>query len=584
VPEAFIAGGSPVGNSLNREDRWELTNFTTYVFGNHILKTGGRVRGIEVVNDSTQNFGGTFTFAGGLAPQLDAANQIVRDSSGQPLNESITGIERYRRTLLFGQLGLPLAERITRGGGATQFSIAAGDPTARVSQFDIGAFAQDEWRIKPNLTLSLGLRYEAQTNIGDHTNLSPRIGFAWSPDANAEQPKTVIRGGVGTFYERFNESYTLQANRANGINQQQFIVSDARLLNSFPFAPSLDALAAFAVPQATFRVADKLRAPLTTQSSFSIERQLPYNFSLGATYVSTRTRNALRSRNINAPLRATFASSMAEVGVRPMDGVGDIFQYESNGVFNQHQLILNTVGSFKSNTTFWATYILSNAKSDTDGADNFPADSYNLAAEYGRSALDARHSFYFGGWFKAPWGIDVNPLIYARSSTPFNITTGRDQNGDTLFTERPALATDFTKPDVISTTLGTFDLNPTPGQPLIPRNFGRGANFVSVNVRASKTFNFSSNSAAETAIQPNATQSSPNGLRELLKRKFEDRNYSLTFSVQVENLFNRTNPGVPIGNLSSPSFGQSITSAGGYGFGTNSSGNRRVEFQLSFNF
>ena len=109
-----------------------------------------RARGIKITDFSPNNFGGTFTFSGGNAPQLDANNQIVLDSNGQPVLIPITSIERYRRTLLFQ--GNPNMREL--GGRVTQFSLAGGNPEASVSQTDVGAFVQDEWRLRPNLTFT----------------------------------------------------------------------------------------------------------------------------------------------------------------------------------------------------------------------------------------------------------------------------------------------------------------------------------------------------------------------------------------------------------------------------------------------
>src|SRR5262249_34145833 len=131
---------------------------------------------------------------------------------------------------------------------------------------------------------------------------------------------------------------------------------------------------------------------------------------------------------------------------------------------------------------------LNQARSDTDGAETFPANTYDLRGEFGRSLIDIRHRFSLGGSFNAPWGVSLSPVIIARSGTPFNITTGRDADGDTLFTERPAFATDLAKPGVVITRFGAFDPNLAPGQRIIPRNFGDGPSFFSVNMRLSKRF------------------------------------------------------------------------------------------------
>ena len=93
-----------------------------------------------------------------------------------------------------------------------------------MSQWDFGGYVQDDWKLRPNFTLSLGLRYENQKNIDSNFNFGPRVGFAWSP--GGQQSKTVIRGGYGVFYERVSESLTMQALRLNGVNQQQFTVQN----------------------------------------------------------------------------------------------------------------------------------------------------------------------------------------------------------------------------------------------------------------------------------------------------------------------------------------------------------------------
>ena len=138
-----------------------------------------RLRGISLKDLSSSNFAGTFTFAGDRGPQLDANNQPVLDGAGQVVLVPLTSIERYRRTLLFQQQGLSSAQVRALGGGPTQFTIAGGNPEAGISQIDFGAFIQDDWRVRPDLTLSLGLRYEAQTNINTGLNFAPRIAFAW---------------------------------------------------------------------------------------------------------------------------------------------------------------------------------------------------------------------------------------------------------------------------------------------------------------------------------------------------------------------------------------------------------------------
>ena len=293
VQEAFISGGSQVGRAHVDDDRWELQNYWTLTRGRHILRYGVRLRGVHITDFSPLNFGGTFTFSGGVAPQLDANNNIVKDDNGDPVVIPITSIERFRRTLLFQ--GTPDLRAL--GGGATQFSIAGGEPEASVRQIDLGAFIQDEWRVRPNFTLTWGLRYERQTNISSNYNFAPRLFFAWAPggssvgslpgvQSNSSQPKMVIRGGIGVFYDRFGERATLLANRFNGFAQQDFRIFDPTILDTATFSldgvtglPSVESLAAFAAPQITRRVAPDFQAPTFVMTAINFERQLPSKFT-----------------------------------------------------------------------------------------------------------------------------------------------------------------------------------------------------------------------------------------------------------------------------------------------------------------
>ncbi|MFQ3639529.1 MAG: TonB-dependent receptor, partial [Chloracidobacterium sp.] len=148
VQGAFTGGGAQTGNARSSSNRFELNNFTTWTVGDHSVKFGGRYRYISTEDISPNNFGGTYIFAGGVAPELDANNQPIPGSFTQ-----ITSLERYRRTLLGQRLGLTPAQIRAIGGGANQLTLAAGNPRATVGQHDVGLFAQDDWKVRPNLTL-----------------------------------------------------------------------------------------------------------------------------------------------------------------------------------------------------------------------------------------------------------------------------------------------------------------------------------------------------------------------------------------------------------------------------------------------
>ena len=218
---SFNGNGSQIGQASFNQNDFEFQNITSIAKGAHLVRFGARLRGNLYDDVSLTNFNGTFTFGGGLAPDL---------SGNGPL-QPITSIERYRRTLLLQSQGLPAASIRALGGGATQFSISAGNPAASVRQMDAGLFWGDEWRPRSNLTLSLGLRYEVQTNISDWRDLAPRIAIAWAPARL--KSKTVLRAGFGTFYDRFALANKLAAQRFNGLVQQQYVITNP--ISSPPF-------------------------------------------------------------------------------------------------------------------------------------------------------------------------------------------------------------------------------------------------------------------------------------------------------------------------------------------------------------
>jgi hypothetical protein len=612
VLEAFVGGGSQVGLASNIQNSWELQNNTSMTLGRHAFKFGVRFRHINIRDTSPQGFAGTWTFGGGIGPLLDANNQVVTDpTTGQPVLTQLTSIERYRRTLLFQGLGLTGTQIRALGGGATQFSISAGNPLGTVSQLDFGGFAQDDWKVRPNLTLNLGLRYENQDNISSNQNFAPRIGFAWSP-GSAQQSKMVIRGGFGVFYDRVSENLTLTAERFNGTNQQQFSVVDNNVLNLFPNVPSAAALAAFAAPNSTYRLASDLQAPYTIQSVISVERQLSRTFKMTASFINARSLHLLRGHAINAPLPGTFVPSIPGSGVRPLGNIGNIFQYESTGRATQNQFIVQLNHSLSRNVSLNAFYVLSKTNSDTDGTGTFAANPYDFSGEYGPSSQDVRHRFVMFGSFRLPWGVSMNPFVIVTSGAPFNITLGRDLNGDTLYTERPSFApagADCSAVNIRCTPFGNFNLTPAVGETLIPRNFGRGPSSLTTRVGFSKTFGF----GKESSTAPQNNRRGDSGARqggipgvggggrpgggEGGRGGFggggfggggggdQSRRYSLTFSIYVQNVLNHTNLGKPTGNLTSNFFGRSNSGGGNFGGGgLGGPFNRRIDAQVRFNF
>jgi len=596
VIDSFFGGGAQVGTASNRQDRADLQNFTSWQAGKHFIKVGERVRYVRIRSISPGNFGGTYTFAGGLGPALDRNDNVVPGGG----TIQVSSLEQYRRTLSFQRQGLSAAQIRSLGGGATQFSIAGGNPEARVAQADISVYVQDEWKLRPNLTISPGLRYENQDNIRSKFNIAPRISFAWSPlfgggkkpepppakeaaptapaaagaapAAAAKpkppgQPKTVIRGGFGIFYNRINEDLSLQARRFNGFNQQQFVVTDPSVLDFFPVIPAVTLLTAFAQPQTRRELAATLSPSAAFRSSFSVERLLPHKVKLTLTYFHTHTLRTTRTVNINAPLAGT--------AVRPLgQSEGNILQYQSTGRARVDQLNVNIQGTIKK-INFWSGYNLTYAKNTDGGTSGSPFDPYDFSREFDRNPNAAKHFFYGGGYYQTKSGFSINMFMIATSGTPFNITTGRDTNGDTFFSERPAFATDLTRPGVIVTPLGAFDPNPVPGQTIIPRNFGNGPHFASVNVGLEKVFKFGRAIPPPKAAPASAGGNvvSATGEQKPPPKQPIQRPYSFALSVYISNILNHTNKGNPVGNMASPFFLQSTSTNTNFSFGPGGGGN-----------
>lgn len=341
VSSAFTAGGAQIGNSYNRNQRFEISNNTTTALGKnmeHSVKFGVRLRGTSIDSQSENNYGGTFSFLGfvGASPY---------DLNGDGF---VSPIEQYRAKLL-GAVGTQY--------NPTQFTMTTGEPLAKVSQKDLGLFVSDDWRVSPKLLLSFGLRYENQTNISSDYNFAPRFGFAWSPGAGGSKPaKTVFRGGAGIFYNRFSESYTLQAHRNDGIRQLNLLVSANEtdptrlaaalaLLAQPVFNPDgtvsnlltpSQILAVLPGSSTTRLVSPDLKTPYTAQATFGVERQLPFKTTISAFFITSRSYNQLRSRNINAPICPTDLD--CSLAPRPDPTLGNIQQYESTGRSEENQI------------------------------------------------------------------------------------------------------------------------------------------------------------------------------------------------------------------------------------------------------
>ncbi|MEO7672564.1 MAG: carboxypeptidase regulatory-like domain-containing protein [Pyrinomonadaceae bacterium] len=634
VSSAFTGGGSQIGRNFNESTRWELQNYTTTSVGKasqHAVKFGIRIRGVTIEDQSESGYGGAFTFSGFL------------NNNGTPNNPDddffVSSINQFREKVL----GNPDPRY-----NPNQFSLTTGNPLADVSQIDYSPFITDDWKVRQDLTLSFGLRYENQSNISDNFNLAPRVGFAWAPGSGgARQPKTVFRGGFGVFFDRFSENNTLRAIRNDGVSQLQYIVTNnqSNILGQAVFSnigvtnvPTAAQLGTLVPLSSTpFRISDELSSPYSMQSAISVERQLPYKTVFSATFSLSRSENTLRTRNINAPVcpaiqacPANFTSAQVQA-LRPNPASGNIYQIESSGFANSKLLNLSLRSNLTTRISINGGYTLSFADGDTDSLSSprftvnsvgYPAYSYDLRNEFGPSAFNARHSVFFVGSIGLPWGFRANSIMTFSSGRRFNITSGVDTNRDSLFFDRPTFTALSTRCEELGLDTPYCDVSgiSDPDNTLIPRNYGKGPGSFVVNLNLSKTFGFGGPKATAAAAAGQGTQTAGDGQGARGGRGGQrgggvggqrggraggggggggmmggpggfgggeaPKPYNLTFGINVQNLLNTVNLSSPVGSLTSTSFGTSRSTGGGFGFfgGGGGGGSANRRVDLSVRF
>ena len=477
---------------------------------------------------------------------------------------------------------------------------------------DVGLFAQDDWKVHSNMTLSLGLRWESQTAISDHSDFAPRLGFAWGLGGHKKSAaKTVIRAGFGIFYDRFPETLLLQADRLNGTTQRQYLVPSP---DFYPTIPSASALSTLSTGAATrYQIDPHLQAPSIMQSALSIEQQVSKSATVSLTYLNSHGLHQLFTNDINAPLPGTFPLGEPDLGIRPYgETAGNIYDYQSGGLFNQNQLIANFNLRLNTKLTLGGFYTLSYADADTSG--NTPAlimDPYDISQNYGRAAFDVRNRVVLIGNWNLPHRFTLSPFLVAASGTPFNVTVGQDLFGTGAFNARPALAAtgapcSSTGP-IYCYPLGDFNTLPASAQSIIPPYGYDNPGQFTFNLRLSKTISFGRETKRPTStggygggrggggrgrgigggLGPGGL-SGGGGLGSFFGGgNNSNRRYNLTLSVNARNVFNDVNLGPRAGTVGSPIFGESNSIGGlfgGPGFSGPQASNRRVDFMATFTF
>jgi hypothetical protein len=525
----FFTSGGATSQSLNSRERdLEIDDDVMATRGRHTLKFGVQSLGVFLHDYDPNTFNGVYVFGGGSAPVLDSNN----GPTGQ--TTTITALQQYQRALL----NLP-------GGSPTTYQVTTGSPLIPLTQWRVGLYAQDSFKLTPGLTLTGGLRYQIQTLPRSLNNFAPRFGLAWSPD---KKQTWVFQLRAGLFYDPTAQSYLVGANRLNAIRQQQTTVYSPSFND--PLTPVAGSIQVSTINQ----FQPSAHETPSFSVSFQVEKDLPHHWNVHVWYLNGGVWGLLRTRNINAPMIASSIGTApnptaALMAPRPIAPNENILQYENGGHFSGPLAGLGiSQNSFK-RFGFSASYKYEDAKSD--GGDNdgttitSPQSSYSSRGEASRIDWNHWNTLTFSGHALLPYKLELATILDARDGSRYNIVTGTDNNGDGIFNDRPSFAS-VSGAGVYATRFGLLTTNTVNGT--IPRNLGILPGKIHLDLNVSRAFTFNS----------------------------KDMNHprTLTFNARSANLLNHTNVTAVGTVVSSSNFGRAISAETA----------RRVELGVRFAF
>lgn len=478
VNDAFTSGGQQLAGG-RRQSGGNLSSDLDYVRGIHSIRTGLSVDFFSYRSDSTSNYLGTYTF-----------DSLADYEAGRP----------------------------------TSYTRRIGDPNISYRNVQAALYVQDDIRVHRNLTLSPGIRYEAQLHVHDFANLGPRFGVTWAPFKGG---KTTLRASVGVFYDWLNTNTFEQAVRVDGFHQQELNILS-------PLFPDAGDLGAFP-PVSRYVLDDEQQMPRNVRVSGGVDHTVEPRLRVGLLYAHVRGTRLLRGLNLNPPLN----------GVRPDPTFGNIIEVVSDARAEQHTLTATVVagapppppfGGAKGPLWDWkraainANYTLGSLRNNTDGDFSIPPTG-TVNDDWGPATNDVRHRLFIGLISQMLRNFNVLMSLNATSGAPYAIRTGRDDNQDTIFNDRP-------------TGVG--------------RNAARGATQWTLN----------GNFAYGIAFGKSPPTSGPGGIGVLVQGTpggtaptvttftAPPTRFRLLLFVSAQNLLNRSNYGGYSGTLTSPFFGQ----------------------------
>jgi carboxypeptidase family protein len=484
VLSAFNSGGAQLAGSRGTSV-FTLADDLDIAAGRHAIRTGLLLDAGRYRTDERRNTGGTFVFA-----------SLADYAAARPTS--------YTRNI--------------------------GEPALTISQAELALYVQDDMRVRKDLTLSGGVRQEFQTLIGG-LHLAPRGGIAWSPFKSG---KTTIRAGGGVFYDWLDAQTYEQGAQLDGTHQR----IETIMQPGYP-DPVLGGTP-IVLPAGRVQFAADLDQPQLVEALAGVEQSLPGEVRVNAIYMRRRGSNLLRGVNVNAPLAN---------GLRPDPASGTVTEIQSIGRSQLDAISINVNYARPQQRLFFAAnYTLGRSRDEADNAFSLPADNYDLAGELGPGLGYPTHRFMSLANLPLKKRFRLGTSLRALSALPYNITTGHDDNGDTVSNDRPAG---------------------------LARNSGRGRAQVDLGLRLSWSTGFGGPAAPPAGPQirilrgDNADPLSgmPGGLD-------GQKRYTVELYAQAYNALNRVNPLNFGGVRTSPFFGQPTSAAPP----------RRIEIGTRFSF
>lgn len=452
VEDAFTAGGAQ-SDEDERQTQLRLSQIFSLSTGRHFVRAG-----VQIPSATRNSF----------------ADGTERD-----------GVFRFA-SLADYEAGRPYSFQRQAGSGAVSFW-----------HNQAAAFIQDDFRLRRNLSLGAGLRWDYENVVGDRNNIAPRLSIAFAPGE-----RTVFRAGAGIFYDRMGSS---------GFRER--LLLDGRIQRILLLDPSYPDPAGDAslLPASSTRFAASLRSPYLLQYSFRVKHSVSRRTVLWTGYTGSRGVSLFRSRDENAPRDGTSRPDPAFAVMRRIESAGRLHAHAfETGLRARPASFLNANVQYRYGRAF----------DNTGGIGWFPADSWNTGPEWGRADFDRRHQFRALAVVEAGRWFDLGFVMRADSGSPYELTTGRDGNGDGFARDRP---------------VG------------VRRNSLEGAGRLTMDAELS---------------------------REWKLRPGRDGSPALRIVIDAFNLLNRVNYTRFVGNLSSPFFGEPVAASSA----------RRLQFGARFRF